>query len=293
MGKDETDIIKPDCGDNIPPIYVVSGGKGMVGNTLVRSVLIQFPDNKMPVILIPNINTLDKINDTVTRAKDSCGVIVHTMVDPLMREILLAVCESEGVQHFDLVGGLSDHISEVLQREPVSQPGLFRLRNIEYFKRVEAIEFTMKHDDGLNAEKITEADIVLTGVSRTGKTPLSIYMGMFGWKVANVPLVPGIDPPDSLFSIDSRRVFGLTTSAHYLIAQRANRVKLLGLNEDDDYINQRKVRLELDFANLIFKRGGFKSFNITNKPVESTANEILTILTDSFGRDEWRKISDQ
>ncbi len=140
---------------------------------------------------------------------------------------------------------------------------------------------------------MNEADIILTGVSRTGKTPLSIYMGMFGWKVANVPLVPGIDPPEAIFSVDSRRVFGLTTSPHYLIAQRSNRVKLLGLKEDDDYINSRKVRLELDFANLIFRRGGFKTFNITNKPVESTANEILTLLTDSFGRDEWRMISEK
>lgn len=293
MNKGQTYIDNPDCAQNVPPIYIVSGGKGMVGNTVVRSVLIQFPDNKIPLIVISNVNTLEKINDAVTRAKESCGIIVHTMVDPLMRELLLAVCDSEDIRHFDVMGGLSDYISDILQKEPVSQPGLFRLRNIEYFKRVEAIEFTMKHDDGLNSNKIEKADIVLTGVSRTGKTPLSIYMGMFGWKVANVPLVPGIETPETLFAIDPRRVFGLTTSPHYLIAQRMNRVKLLGINEEDDYINPRKVRLELDFANLIFKRGGFKAFNITNKPIETTANEILTLLTDSFGRDEWRKISDK
>ena len=156
-----------------------------------------------------------------------------------------------------------DYLSILLNREPISKPGLFRLRNIEYFRRVEAIEFTMKHDDGMNSDKITRADIILVGVSRTGKTPLSIYMGMFGWKVANVPLVPGIDPPTGLWKVDSKRVFGLTTSTHYLIAQRNNRVKLLGLSDEDDYINPRKVRLELDYANLIFKRGGFEVFNIT------------------------------
>ena len=101
-----------DCSDNIPPIYVVSGGKGMAANTLVRSVLIQFPDNRIPLIVVPNVDSMDKINDTVTRAKESCGVIVHTMVDPLMREILLSVCESYKVKHFDLVGGLSDYISD-------------------------------------------------------------------------------------------------------------------------------------------------------------------------------------
>ena len=278
-----------DCSDNIAPIYVVSGGKGMAANTLVQSVLIQFPDNRIPLIVVPNVDSMDKVKDTVIRAKESCGVIVHTMVDPLMREILLSVCESYGVKHFDLVGDLSDHISALLQKEPISKPGVYRLRNIEYFSRVEAIEFTMKHDDGLNVEKISKADIVLAGVSRTGKTPLSIYMGMFGWKVANVPLVPGIEPPPELFIVDSNRVFGLTTTPHYLIAQRTNRVKQLGLRPDDDYITPRSVRDELEYANRIFKRGGFKVFNITNKPIESTANEILTILTDTFGQDEWRK----
>ena len=284
---------KKDCDENIPPIFVVSGGKGMAGNTLVRSVLIQFPENHIPLIVIPNVNSMEKVNDCITRAKESCGVIVHTMVDPLMREILFALCDAEGVRHFDLVGGLSDYISDLLQMEPISKPGLYRLRNIQYFSRVEAIEFTMKHDDGMNAEKLAKADIILTGVSRTGKTPLSIYMGMFGWKVANVPLVKGIDPPAELYTVDPGRVFGLTTSPHYLIAQRNNRVKQLGLDAEDDYITPRKVREELDFALRVFKKGNFRVFNITNKPIETTANEILTLLTETYGRDEWRKLGEK
>lgn len=290
------DKITPAVGrlpNDIPPVYVVSGGKGMAGNTVVRSVLIQFPENKIPLIVIPDVDSVDKVHEVVQRVKGRNGVIVHTMVDPLLREILVAVCDSENVKHFDLVGGLSDYLSILLQREPISKPGLYRLRNIEYFRRVEAIEFTMKHDDGMNPERITKADIVLCGVSRTGKTPLSIYMGMFGWKVANVPLVPGIDPPEGLYKVDPRRVFGLTTSTNYLIAQRCNRVKLLGLSDEDDYISPRKVRLELDYANMIFKRGGFEVFNITNKPIETTANEIITKLTDSFGRDDWQKLGDK
>lgn len=292
MAKKKKELAK-DCGENINPIFLVSGGKGMAGNTLVRSVLIQFPNNKIPLIVIPNVDSMEKINDTISRAKESCGVIVHTMVDPLMREILLAVCDAENVKHFDLVGDLSDYISDLLQMEPISKPGLYRLRNIQYFSRVEAIEFTMKHDDGLNSEKLSKADIILTGVSRTGKTPLSIYMGMFGWKVANVPLVRGIDPPPELFKVDPGRVFGLITSPHYLISQRNNRVQQLGLNAEDDYITPRKVREELDYSARIFKKGGFRVFNISNKPIESTANEILTLLTDTFGRDEWRKLGEQ
>jgi hypothetical protein len=289
------EIISPENRESfdIPPVYVVSGGKGIAGNNLVRSVLIQYPDNKVPLIVFPEVDSIERVTEIVKRAKGNKGVIVHTMVDPLMREMLVAVCDTEQVKHFDLVGGLSDHLSILLNREPISKPGLYRLRNIDYFRRVEAIEFTMKHDDGMNPEKISKADIVLAGVSRTGKTPLSIYLGMFGWKVANVPLVPGIDPPEGLWKVDPKRVFGLTTSTNYLIAQRCNRVKLLGLADEDDYISPRKVRMELDYANLMFKRGGFVIFNITNKPIETTANEIITRLTDSFGRNEWQKLSEK
>jgi regulator of PEP synthase PpsR (kinase-PPPase family) len=163
------------------------------------------------------------------------------------------------------------------------------LRNIAYFKRVEAIDFTLKVDDGQNPEKIGQADIVLTGVSRTGKTPLSVYLAMFGWKVANVPIVSGIEPPEELFKADPGRVFGLNISPVYLIAQRANRVKSLHMDLDSDYINKRKVADELDYARRIFERGGFTEIQITNKPIESSANEILTILTSRFEQEKWKK----
>ena len=281
--------INPEC---IAPVYVVSGGKGIAGNSVVRSVLVQFPGNKVPLIMIPDVDSVQKVQNAVCRTKETDGVIVHTMVDPLMRELLVEVCESEKVKHFDLVGGLLDYLSLLLQREPVSKPGLDRLRNIEHLRRVAAIEFTMKHDDGLNSDQLSRADIVICGVSRTGKTPLSIYMGMFGWKVANVPLIPGIDPPLSLWKVDKRRVFGLITSPHYLIAQRKNRMAQLGLSDDDDYINPRKVREELEYSFRIFRKEDFAVFNITNKPIESTASEILTQLTESFGRNRWQQMSE-
>jgi len=146
----------------------------------------------------------------------------------------------------------------------------------------------LKVDDGQNPERIIQADIVLTGVSRTGKTPLSVYLAMFGWKVANVPIVPGIEPPEGLFKADPERVFGLNISHVYLIAQRANRVKSLKMDEDADYINTRKVGEELAYARRIFERGGFTEIQITNKPIESSANEILNILTSRFDQEKWK-----
>src|ERR1035437_7698705 len=180
-------------GEKTPPIYIVSGGKGLAGDSVVKSVLIQFPNNKVPVIIEPDVLNQNKIDEVISKALATNGIVVHTMVDPDMRKMLIESCKNHGVNNIDLAGDLSDYLSDLLKIKPISKPGLYRLSNIAYFQRVEAIDFTLKLDDGQNVERITQADIILTGVSRTGKTPLSVYLAMFGWKVANVPLVPNID----------------------------------------------------------------------------------------------------
>ena len=276
----------------VPPIYIVSGGKGLAGDAVVQSVLIQFPNNKVPVVIVPDVLDQTKINEIISKVLVNNGVIVHTMVDPDIRKMLVESCKLRGVTHFDLVGNLSDYLSELLNTKPISKPGLYRLSNIAYFRRVEAIDFTLKLDDGQNPERISQADIVLTGVSRTGKTPLSVYLAMFGWKVANVPLVPGVDPPEALFHADPGRVFGLNISLVYLIAQRANRVRSLHMDEHTDYINKRKVGEELENARRIFERGGFTEIQVTNKPIESSANEILNILTGRYNEERWKQIDE-
>ena len=276
-------------GEKVPPIYIVSGGKGLAGDAVVKSVLIQFPNNKVPVIIIPDVLNQKRVDEVILKALATKGIIVHTMVDPEMRKMLIDNCLKKGVNHIDLAGNLSDYLSDLLKIQPISKPGLYRLSQLAYFQRVEAIDFTLKLDDGQNLDKITQADIVLTGVSRTGKTPLSVYLAMFGWKVANIPIVNGIEPPKTLFEIDPKRVFGLNISAVYLITQRANRIKNLRMSEDSDYIDKRKVSEELAFAERIFRRGGFTEILITNKPIESSANEILTLLTDRFSQNDWKK----
>jgi regulator of PEP synthase PpsR (kinase-PPPase family) len=275
--------------EKIPPIYIVSGGKGLAGDAVVKSVLIQFPDNKVPVIILPDVLNQNRVDEVISKALATKGIVVHTMVDPVMRKMLIDDCVKKGVNHIDLVGNLSDYLSDLLKTEPISKPGLYRLSQLAYFQRVEAIDFTLKLDDGQNLNKLTQADIVLTGVSRTGKTPLSVYLAMFGWKVANVPIVNGIEPPKELFEIDPKRVFGLNISPVYLITQRANRIKNLPMGENSDYVDKRKVAEELAFAERIFQKGGFTEIMITNKPIESSANEILTLLTDRFSQNDWKK----
>lgn len=274
--------MKDQKSDNPGSIYVVSGGRGISGNNIVQAVLIQYPDNKIPVTIVSNMDSEDELFDTVMKAKTDNGIIVHTLVDTYLRKKCIEFCKEFGVREVDLMGKLADFLDETLDIKPLMHPGLYREINHQYFDRIESIEFTLSHDDGMSPERLHNAEIILTGVSRAGKTPLSVYLAMYGWKVANVPLVNGINPPEELFKVDPRRVFGLHISAAQLIAHRKKR--LLGWNNHqiDSYIDERQVREEIRKAMFVFDRGDFTVINVSNKPIESTANEILNIMTQRF-----------
>jgi [pyruvate, water dikinase]-phosphate phosphotransferase / [pyruvate, water dikinase] kinase len=266
----------------LPPIYIVSGGKGIAGDIMVQSTLIQFPHNQIPVIIVPDVISEEVLKETVEKVVKTGGIISHTMVNTDLRKELKKLCKKKGVKEIDLMGELSDYVTELLHKEPIRIPGLFRKMNQEYFDRITSIEFTLAQDDGLNPSKIKNADVVLTGVSRAGKTPLSIYMAMFGWKVANVPLVKGIEPPKELFEIDPGRVFGLTIYINNLLTQRNKRVSSMGSFDSSSYLNPREVREELDYAEWVFNKGGFTIIDVTNKPIESTANEIIRFIIERY-----------
>jgi regulator of PEP synthase PpsR (kinase-PPPase family) len=265
-----------------PPIFIVSGGKGIAGHNMVHSLLIQYPNNNVPVSVIPEIQTPEKILEVVLRAKSVMAIIVHSMVNSGLRKLLLDCCHNEGVREIDFMGPLADYLENELGLVSINIPGLYRKINAQYFDRIEAIEFTMNHDDGFNTNHLKNAEIILTGVSRAGKTPLSIYMSMFGWKVANVPLINNFVPPPELFEVDSRRVFGLRISTEQLIPLRTKRMKNQRLLGNNDYVDQDKVQAEVRYANQIFERGGFTVINVTNKPIETTANEIIGLISERF-----------
>lgn len=275
----------------IPPIFVVSGGKGVAGHTMVHSLIIQYPDNKIPIKVIPNVQTENKIKTVVKRVKDAEGVLVHTMVKTELRKILLAECEDQGVRNIDFMGPLANYFEEELGLKSVAIPGLYRRINHQYYDRIEAIDFTLNQDDGVNPNKLQQAEIILVGVSRSGKTPLSVYMSMFGWKVANVPLVKEIDPPKELFEVDPMRVFALNINLSYLLSIRSKRIAEYGGIRNDNYIDQMSVREELRYANFVFDKGGFTKINVTNKPIESSANEIIGMVSERFGYSD-RKFKD-
>jgi len=274
---------------NNPHIYVFSGGKGLPTHSIVKSILVQFPENKIPVKIMPDIMDIRSLEKGIREVWGSGGFIVHSMVEREMRERLVSRCREYGIREFDLVGNLFLYLTSLLKQEPLNEPGLFRKMNLEYIDRIEAIEYTIASDDGLNPKSIYDADIVLTGISRTGKTPTSMYMSMLGWKVANVPLVQGIEPPEDLFLVDPDRVFGLDISTNRLVTHRKKRLSDFGYDESTSYIDPRTIRNELDYALAIFRRGGFSVVKVTNKPIESVANEIIEILSFRFNEQSRKK----
>jgi regulator of PEP synthase PpsR (kinase-PPPase family) len=262
----------------LSPIYVVSGGVGASGEQLVQTVLAQFPDHNVPVITLSNVRQVTQLKRVIAQAKQTGGTIAHTLVDARLRCALIDLAREEDVVAIDLMGPLLSRLENVLRREALGQPGLYRQFHRAYYERVSAIEFTMAHDDGQHPAGWPQADIVLTGVSRAGKTPLSMYLAVLGWKVANVPLVPEVPPPAELFKLDRRRVIGLTIRPDQLIVFREQRYNRLGVPVPLNYINPRRIGEEVQAALRVFKRGRFAVIDVTDKPIETSADEIIKLI---------------
>jgi regulator of PEP synthase PpsR (kinase-PPPase family) len=266
-----------------PPIYIVSGGVGASGEQLVQTALAQFPDHRVLVIVVGNVRQVEQIESVVARAKDSGGTIVHTLVDASLRSHLVGRAQAAGVQTIDLMGPLLRRMAEVLGREPLGHPGLYRQLHRDYFDRVAAIEFTMAHDDGKKSEGWRSAEIVLVGVSRTGKTPLSLYLSVLGWKVANAPLIPNLPPLPELFQLDPRRVVGLTIEAGQLLLHRQQRQMRLGAPGPSAYVDPNGIYEEIQNAKRVFRRGGFSVIDVTDKPIETCADEVIRLIQRQVG----------
>lgn len=262
-----------------PVIYIISGGVGSSGEHLVNTVLAQYPDSTVKVNVVSNVRQAEQVLEPLHQAKAQGALVVHTLVDQKLRSLLVEQAQALSVPAIDLFSPLFDWLTPTLGMPPVETPGLYRKLHRIYYDRVAAIDFTMAQDDGKNPENWSQADALLVGVSRVGKTPLSLYLAVLGWKVANYPLVPQIPPPESLFALDRHRVFGLSLSFDQLMIHRLRRQVHLGTTGPSDYVEPECVKEELRLAKQIFLRGGFQVIEMTDKPIELAADEILRQLT--------------
>jgi regulator of PEP synthase PpsR (kinase-PPPase family) len=267
----------------VGPVYIVSGGSGHSGTQVVNTLLAQFPDSRLRLVTITQVRSAVQLEQVVAKAAAQQGLIVHTMVDESLRKQLVRLSEENRVPTVDLFGDLISRLTALTGKKPLGQPGLYQNLRRSYFKRIDAIEFSMSHDDGMRPGELRLADIVLVGVSRAGKTPLSMYLAVQGWKVANVPLVTGIEPPPELFEIDHRRVVGLSIEAELLIYHRHRRQSELGLTRKSSYDDLDEVFDEVEEARRFFRRHKFHIIGVAHKPIETIADQIVRLITERFG----------
>ncbi|WP_078429718.1 pyruvate, water dikinase regulatory protein [Alkalihalobacterium alkalinitrilicum] len=259
-------------------VYVVSDSVGETAELMVKAVASQFNWEDVEIKHISYVEDINDLNNVITAAKYNNSIIAYTIVIPSLKQFLDQKAEETGITAIDLLNPLMDAFIQKFNKDPVRQPRLMRKLDDNYFRRVEAVEFAVKYDDGQDVRGIKHADIVLIGVSRTSKTPLSMYLAHKRFKVANVPLVPEIAPPDELFDIPKNKCVGLIITPDKLNEIRTERLKNLGLTTQANYASLDRILKELDYAEKIMKRVGCPVLNVSNKAIEETADLILAML---------------
>jgi regulator of PEP synthase PpsR (kinase-PPPase family) len=265
-----------------PPVYVVSCGEGINGEQLTRSALVQFPDFRCELKKVAHVKREDQVDKIVNEAKESDGIILHTVVSNHIRAYLESLAKKEGVPVFDAMGPVLDILSERLDTEPLCEPGRFRKFNQVDMNRINAIEFAVSHDDGLNPQDLDKAEIILIGVSRSGKTPLSMYLAFQGWKVSNVPIVPEFPLIDELLKADKKRVVALFIDSEQLMSHRRIRRSRVGLDTGIEYSSASGVFNEVETVRKLYRKNRFSMINVSNKPIESSAEEVISIIKRRF-----------
>ena len=258
-------------------IFVVSDGTGRTAEQAMSAALAQFPGAEVEILVRAKVRTKARVLEVVREAAQAGGFIVHTIVTDAVREAMVNLGRDHNVETIDLMGPLLARLTETLAASPSEKPGLFTKLNKSYFRRIETMEFAIKHDDGQRLEDIRKAEIVLLGVSRTFKTPLSIYLAFKGWFVSNVPITLNQEPPASLSKLPPGKVFCLDTNARQLAELRRARSEYLH-GAAGEYADPEQVRLELMNARRFYcQHPGWAVINVTNKPIEELATEIIAI----------------
>ena len=263
-------------------IHIFSDSFGESGEQVVRCALSQFEGKMFNFIRHIKISSPEILEKELRKIKDYNNIfILFTLVNIEVVEKITRFCEMNSINYHDLLSPLLIKLEREFNTKPQRKSGAFRVMNDKYFKRVEAIEFAVKYDDGKDQKMLYDADLVLIGVSRTSKTPLSIYMAnKMCLKVINIPLVPEVEPPKELFKISKKRVIGLTNSIEMLNKIRTERVKTIGLKNGSNYSSLSRIIEELEYAESIMKKIGCPIIDVSKKAIEETAQEIVEIMKE-------------
>ncbi|MGP1412855.1 MAG: pyruvate, water dikinase regulatory protein [Pyramidobacter piscolens] len=264
-------------------IFIVSDFTGETAESVTRAALRQFDEARHVVALhrFRTVDTIDKLINICWQAKENKAIIVCTLVAQSVREALMRYAGEMGLKVIDLIGPTLDTISARLGIPPKGTPGSQHKLDEAYFRRVKALEFSSTCDDGANPNLLPEAELVIVGVSRTCKTPLSMYLANKGIRTANVPLVPELAPPDELFTLPHGRIVGLVIQPDALRKIRRERLQIIGLDPDKAfYAQEGRVKTELDYARYIMERLQIKAIDVTGRALEETAQVVLDYLRE-------------
>lgn len=253
-------------------IYIVSDSIGETADRMLHATLSQFP--KLTSVTVKKFSFVkdeEAFRNILELAYDKNAIVVTTLVNPDFNEIGKAYAEEVGLSYIDYMTGMIKVIEHHTDMEARHESGALRKLDSDYFKRIEAIEYSVKYDDGKNFNNLSEADALIIGVSRTSKTPLSMYLANKGYKIANIPLVPESPIPESVFQEKNLKVIGLTASPEYIMNIRTERVKILGLTGQAEYNNLRRIKEELSYAEEVFNRLNATVINTEFKSIEESA----------------------
>lgn len=256
-------------------LYIVSDSVGETAEKVAIAAAEQFKQKEYEIVKFPYITEPEQVDEIVAAAKNHNSIVFFTTVIKNVRDAIVEKCEKNNILYNDIMEPLLNDLEILFNEKPILEPGIIHKLDEEYFNRVEAVEFAVKYDDGKDLKGIKKAEVVLLGISRTSKTPLSMYLAHKNVKVANIPLVPEVPVPDELYDINSNKIFGLINSPQKLNEIRKERIKALGLGEDAQYAKMDRIMDELEFAKKVYTKIGCKVINVANKAVEETANIII------------------
>ena len=262
--------------DNIVNLHLVSDATGETNHQVARACLVQFGDIRTNEHVWTLVRTPAHIEKILASATENPGPVLFTLVDPELRRILQDGCQRINVPCVSILDAVVDTLSAYLGTAIARpRPGGQHELDAAYFDRIEAMNFTIAHDDGQMAQTLHEADIVLLGVSRTSKTPTSLYLANRGYKTANIPIVPSVDLPAELFQLTDPFVIGLTNDPNRLIQIRQNRILILNQRDNTDYVDLEQVRQEVHNARRLFAKQGWPVIDVTRRSIEETAAAVL------------------
>lgn len=260
-------------------LHLISDSTGETLENIAKAGLAQFDDVETIKHFWPMVRSEGHVDRVLDDIGKQPGLVLYTLVDHNVRRKLETRTRAMGLPAVSALDPVIDALSRLLGMEAKERPGGQHTLDAAYFQRVEAIQYTIAHDDGVAPEDWDRADIVLAGVSRTSKTPTSIYLANRGYKVANVPLVPESPPPDTLYRLKNPIIVGLTTSPDRLVQVRRNRLLSLNQTPETDYVDQDRVKQEVAFARRIFADNEWPVIDVTRRSIEESAAAILNIVT--------------